>query len=106
MSLSCTRCGGSGFLNADQLPEHLDHADTDEILTWLSEYHRERNDSCCTCHINPPCGYCVSENDVEICDCCGDGEDWYGMPGEHYGPDDPQGPDGPYSSNGGLCKCH
>ncbi len=29
-----------------------------------------------------------------------------GTPGEHYGPEDPQGPHGPYSYNGGLCQCH
>ena len=46
------------------------------------------------------------EHDVSVCDCCGDGETWYGTPGEHYGRGDPPGRDGPYASNGGLCKCH
>ena len=36
----------------------------------------------------------------------GDGEGWYGTPGEHYGPDDPPGRQGPYDSNGGFCHCH
>lgn len=35
-----------------------------------------------------------------------DGDGWYGEPGEHYGPDDPDGKDGPYAYNGGLCECH
>lgn len=24
------------------------------------------------------------ESDVTVCDCCGDGEGWYGTPGEHH----------------------
>jgi len=23
-------------------------------------------------------------HDVQVCDCCGDGDGWYGIPGEHY----------------------
>jgi hypothetical protein len=48
----------------------------------------------------------AGETDAAVCDCCGDGEGWYGTPGEHYGPDDPPGDRGPYANNGGLCKCH
>jgi hypothetical protein len=46
------------------------------------------------------------DHDVTVCDCCGDGEEWYGVHGEHYGPEDPPGPDGPYAYNGGLCECN
>jgi hypothetical protein len=45
-------------------------------------------------------------HDVSVCDCCGDGENWYGVPGEHYNSDDPAGQNGPYAGNGGLCRCH
>lgn len=43
--------------------------------------------------------------------CCGTGDidqedPWYGAPGEHYGPHDPMGKDGPYAYNGGVCECH
>jgi hypothetical protein len=41
-----------------------------------------------------------------VCDCCGDGEGWYGEPGQHYTSDDPVGHNGPYAYNGGLCECH
>ena len=43
---------------------------------------------------------------ARICDCCGDGETWYGIAGQHYGPEDPMGAHGPYAYNGGLCECH
>ena len=42
----------------------------------------------------------------QVCDCCGDGEEWYGTPGEHYITNDPIGYNGPYAYNGGLYKCH
>jgi len=47
-----------------------------------------------------------TEHDVQVCDCCGDGEDWHGEIGEHYSDHDPQGDGGPYEYNGGLCECH
>ena len=37
---------------------------------------------------------------------CGDGDGWYGEPGQHYGAEDPPGKNGAYAYNGGLCKCH
>lgn len=83
--MNCTRCDGSGFLNAGQLPPEADHWEHDRILKW--------------CHTN-------ENHDVTICDCCGDGDAWYGTPGEHYGHDDPRGPHGPYANNGGLCRCN
>jgi len=81
----CTKCDGLGFLNLDQLPEENPPDGVDEILEWLK--------------IN-------TDTDIQICTCCGDGKWWHGVPGEHYGPDDPPGPMGPYASNGGLCRCH
>ncbi|KKM85204.1 hypothetical protein LCGC14_1291380 [marine sediment metagenome] len=91
MSLTCTRCEGSGFLNllsidVSEEPEGVDFGDFDAMLAWIAEHE---------------------ESDIAVCDCCGDGEaEWYGVPGEHYNPDDPPGPDGPYAPNGGLAKCH
>lgn len=87
----CTRCQATGFLNFEQVPDTLqgwceevdDYAHV--ILAWVNG---------------------VENHDVSVCDCCGDGEEWYGTPGEHYTADDPQGDDGPYARNGGLCQCH
>lgn len=86
MATMCTRCGGSGFLNIHQIP-HLDieDGDTEEVLKWIEKH---------------------ADHDVTVCDCCGDGENWHGKPGEHYGTNDPTGPDGPYAYNGGLCECN
>ena len=84
--MNCTRCESTGFLNMHQLPESLqDCDDKAAVLAWIGAN---------------------ADHDVQVCDCCGDGLGWYGMPGEHYGPSDPQGPNGPYSYNGGLCECH
>jgi len=87
MSLSCTRCENSGFLNINQIKDEILYTlDSEEaVLEWIN-----RNDN----------------HNVQICDCCGDGENWYGIPGEHYNNEDPRGPDGPYAYNGGLCECH
>lgn len=85
MSTPCTRCEGTGFLNTRQIVGPVDLEDPDAIARWVED----------------------NENhDVTVCDCCGDGEEWYGTPGEHYNAEDPSGPFGPYGSNGGLCECH
>jgi len=70
MTLPCTRCESSGFLNLNQIPDDvLITLDSNEaILAWCNQ-----NDA----------------HDVQVCDCCGDGVSWHGTPGEHYGPDDP-----------------
>lgn len=89
----CTRCEGSGLLNIDQFDEvhaqlNLDaDADPEDIVAAIARFP-------------------YVEHDIAVCDCCGDGEGWHGVPGEHYGPDDPRGPNGPYAYNGGLCGCH
>ena len=84
----CNHCGGTGFVNADQFPEGLlGMLDAYDALEWLLLMGKW-------------------PHDIAVCDCCGDGEIWYGEPGRHYTTFDPQGPGGPYASNGGLCKCH
>lgn len=91
--MTCTRCGNSGFLNIDQLPDELskllDELGPEDFLNHASRYLKDRED-----------------HDVQVCDCCGDGESWYGEPGEHYNSEDPRGNNGPYSYNGGLCECN
>lgn len=92
MTLVCTVCDGSGFVNIEQV---------DDLLLFRLEgspsFHIE-----ITRWINTH-----DNHDVAICRCCGDGDEgWYGEPGEHYGPDDPCGQNGPYADNGGLCECH
>lgn len=91
MAITCTKCDGTGFMNIDQIPvddmDILEHSETfhADVLRWIQEH---------------------DDHDVQVCDCCGDGEGWYGTPGEHYNAEDPIGKNGPYASNGGLCKCH
>lgn len=83
--MTCTRCQNTGFLNFEHIPENLQNADIEKILEWIKE--------------NP-------DTDAQVCDCCGDGEIWYGVAGEHYmTSDDKPGHDGPYAYNGGLCEC-
>jgi len=91
MSLSCTRCESTGFLNLHQIPElnmeEIQKAPDfcNAVLKWIDNN---------------------TEHDVTVCDCCGNGEGWYGIPGEHYNPVDQPGMNGPYYYNGGLCQCH
>ena len=83
----CNVCKGTGFKNSHQLPEEVDCNHIEEVLAFL--------------------GACGDDfEDVVVCTCCGDGDDWYGEPGQHYGNDDPIGSSGPYTYNGGLCECH
>jgi hypothetical protein len=91
MSTLCTRCDGTGFLNIHQIEDDLqikidaEGLNHEEVLKWIA-----RN----------------TNHDVQVCDCCGDGEGWYGEPGRHYTSQDPSGSYGPYAYNGGLCECH
>ncbi len=91
MATTCTRCENTGYLNIDQLGEtglsEMDnsHNPDEYVLEWI-----KKNE----------------DHDVQVCDCCGDGDGWYGTPGEHYNNDDPPGNNGPYAYNGGLCECH
>jgi hypothetical protein len=86
--MNCTRCEGTGYLNLHQIPEeiHCDEHPTVWVPRWLIAQ--------------------TQPHDVQECDCCGDGEGCYGIPGEHYSADDPSGANGPYAGNGGLCHCH
>ena len=84
----CTRCDGTGFLNLEQVPQSVDEAalNSDDwyeaILSWANT---------------------DNNHDVSVCDCCGNGEEWYGEPGQHSELD--CGMDGPYAYNGGLPEC-
>ena len=87
MALTCTRCEGTGFLNYEQLPENIgERMEAWETKEWVNGAD--------------------NAGDATVCDCCGDGEDWHGEPGEHYNSDDPQGMNGLYAYNGGLAECH
>ena len=93
MSQTCTTCEGTGFLNIHQFTEitgkdFFDISD-DDPHNFILERWIELEDS-----------------DVAICNCCGNGEYWYGIPGEHYNNEDPPGHSGPYVYNGGLCECN
>lgn len=65
---TCTRCESTGFINMHQLPDDIamlfDNSKDphDYLLKWL---------------------YANLDNDIQVCDCCGDGENWYCEPGEH-----------------------
>ena len=90
--ISCIRCNNSGFLNLHQIIETEDweivgnsERGDEAILEWIKSHNN---------------------HDVQVCDCCGNGETWYGLPGEHYNVEDLPGDDGPYAYNGGLCECH
>lgn len=110
----CTRCQGTGFLNIEQVPEVVVDAGPEAIQEWIDARdfsrqgasHLSMMGGVCLCYIKAPCAFCEGWHDVEVCDCCGTGEDWYGVPGHHYGLDDPAGANGPYAYNGGLCECH
>ena len=83
----CKVCGGTGFKNIDQIPEgEIGDGSIEDVQNWIAAQ--------------------TGPHDVCVCDCCGDGDAWYGEAGQHYGSDDPPGMHGPYSYNGGLCKCH
>lgn len=69
--MNCTRCSGTGFLNLEHL-EELDpgifmlfeqRGDHNMVLNWIKTETRD--------------------HDVSVCDCCGNGEDWFGTPGMH-----------------------
>jgi len=86
--MTCTRCQGEVFLNTHKLPEDVAHKITlgqyDKITEWIRSN---------------------KTHDVRVCDCCGNVEDWYDVPGQHYNNDIP-GEYGPYAYNGGKCECH
>jgi len=94
MTTTCTRCQNTGFLNLEQLHtieggDDVIKQDENAILLFITRLTETR-----------------IEHDISVCDCCGDGDGWYGVPGEHYNNEDPSGNNGPYASNGGLCRCY
>lgn len=86
VGMQCQRCGGSGFLHFDQIPDHYRNLPLGALLSWSRS---SRN-----------------LTEVRICDCCSDGHLWYGIPGRHYSDYDPPGVDGCYSGSYGFSKCH
>lgn len=78
----CTRCENTGFLNIEQVPEGI--TDPGDILDWIAEQKRSMDRiGGCSCFQRAPCSWCMLQHDVQVCDCCGDGESWHGQPGEH-----------------------
>lgn len=63
----CTRCNETGFLNLHQLPADV-----------LAQFEQSRKPLPVLAWIDAN-----TEHDVQVCDCCGNGENWYGTPGQH-----------------------
>ena len=82
--MNCTRCEGTGFLNVEQIPQDVQEQGTEAMRIWCA----------------------INKTDAQVCDCCGDGDGWYGEPGRHYTAQDPVGKNGSYVYNGGFCECH
>lgn len=78
--MTCTRCDGTGYLNTHQIPEEEPRS-IDSIEAWMRRMKRDG-----------------LAHDVTVCDCCGDGQDWYGEPGEHNAASY-------YPKNGGIPEC-
>ena len=93
--MNCTRCEGTGFLNIEQVSADIVNLGHEAVLAWIEEMdNAAKSIGGCSCHIKPPCSYCTdTQHDVSVCDCCGNGEEWYGEPGQHdwNNPDDPKG---------------
>jgi hypothetical protein len=69
MSLNCTRCEGTGFINLHQVEDETlkkfdESGDVQVILDWIAAH---------------------GEHDVSVCDCCGNCETWGYEPGRHSG---------------------
>lgn len=89
MALTCTRCESSGFLNLDHVPDDVrkkfdETYDHQVFLSWMAETAKAVDElGGCSCHISTPCSTCMLWHEVTVCDCCGNGESWHGVPGEH-----------------------
>lgn len=89
MATTCTRCECSGFLNLHQVPDEIvAAAEVDGRLHNVIQCWMRENDN----------------HDVQVCDCCGNGDEWHGEPGEHD--ENTYGKSGPYAYNGGLPECY
>ena len=85
MMMNCTRCEGTGFINTSGIPELLwNTAEPEDILIWIQSQ--------------------ANTTDASVCDCCGNGGEWYDEPGQHN-PNN-YGKGGPYAYNGGLPECY
>lgn len=101
----CTRCQGTGFLNIEQLPDELQNGLEESAFKYLSQdikYKVVKSDSWHGMVLE----WIINneDHDVQVCDCCGDGDDWYGIAGEHDESD--FGRNGCYSYSGGLPECY
>jgi len=84
--MNCTRCQGTGFINLSQIEDEelFDDGGCEAVLKWISDNE---------------------DHDVQVCDCCGNGEEWYeDEPGTHKQKN--YGNNGPYAYNGGLPECN
>jgi len=86
--MNCTRCEGTGFLNLEQVPDSVRipfdlTGNHDLILDWIAGRASYEAGCYCSAISRPPCTWCEDQHDVQVCDCCGDGYDWHGVPGEH-----------------------
>lgn len=102
MTMHCNRCDGTGFLNYDHLNEGSDEYNLLRMKLIITGTEDD--------YFEIALAVIDSEDpmyeDLSVCDCCGDGDYWYGEPGEHYSYDDKIGINGPYAYNGGHCECH
>ena len=103
--LICTRCEGTGFINTHQLPDELTGGTVEDTFKYLNadiKYKVIKDDDW---HVMVKKWIEEeSDHDVQVCDCCGNGEDWHGVAGEHDHND--YGKDGPYAYNGGRPECY
>jgi len=86
--MNCTRCSGTGFLNLDQVEDEVRQrfdttGDHNVVLDWIGARNATIERLHCACNISTPCPRCELYHEVQVCDCCGDGTEWYGEPGEH-----------------------
>jgi len=100
----CTRCEGTGFLNIHQLPDELTGGTVESTFQYLQgniKYKVVKEDD--WHDMVKKWIEAETDHDVQVCDCCGNGEDWHGAPGAHDYKDN--GMNGPYAYNGGLPEC-
>jgi len=68
--MNCTRCDATGFINTEYLPIGWEDWELEDVVLYIDAH---------------------LECDAGICDCCGDGECWYGTPGLHTSTDSRRG---------------
>lgn len=81
--MHCTRCESTGFLNIHQLPSSLQEGLTPHDVPYLHSHFTiqltggEWRETVLKWIENN------QDHDVQVCDCCGNGEVWWGEPGQH-----------------------